>query len=375
MKIIKKTVLLSIILSTFFMCGCMSYEDKEQVKEYEKEAKEYLKEYLEDNYSSAKILDVEHEVRGNGIEGFYISDLTRCEVRIESQKYLFFYDVNTKDIYSNVNYKQICDDVNNTIVNSADKLPSNDFDILSKIYYCGYEVVKDTDTTLSDVLASATDNESDYIFDVSITYPAGNSFTPKDIEIESCYETFPQLNLSIYSLSNYNIKDLNFAKYTDILRYQNSTNYDTNEEFIFCTYTHNCIEEFEDIICIYNDHYIDFEISDDGKYYDNPPRKYYPNVKFKPTKKAYRFTATITSDTAKKEYTLYNSSNFKTKVKEEDATAIKIYFPENSYKSNYVHHENDKLTALTFSKDYDYIRWFVNDTYFEENISFYIEVD
>ena len=80
----KKKVFLAVvsIMVVFLLTGCISWELKNEAKQYKKEGEAKLNAFLEEEFNEYTLNDVEQAITGNGGIGYRVSPFTTCTVTI-----------------------------------------------------------------------------------------------------------------------------------------------------------------------------------------------------------------------------------------------------------------------------------------------------
>ena len=368
--------ILLVLVLALSLTGCLSKEEKAEVAKKEKEATIQINAYLKDNYPGFKVVKAEQLVRGNLLEGFHIEDVTEFTVRDKKDNvYKFYYDSEADDVYSNVNYNKILNEL-------EDMLNDNDFieDADSgetAIYICNEEnfnAVLDKHDSLKDIIKYIDKgNTTTYSFASKFYYKNLKNLEPEDLEIDvDIYGKLTNYELHIYNVTqDYSKLNPQECHVIDSIHFYDNA-FSNAERKLIITHNHHKIKEIDDLYYSYDDRYANFDIEKSDTYKETDLFEY--NSTYKPLNRGYDVALSI-KDSTKVEYgdvvTEYrNKNNLLISVRDEDVIKATVFFDTVTYKDCIAYRHLDQRIDQFFDFDeYESVYFYCHDGYLSETIS------
>lgn len=286
-KVITFILVFSMLLTT---TGCISRKHRKLAEQYEKEAMKIMKKYLSENYSGAKILDVEHRITSDGsIGGTRVTDFTEFVVLYKEDRYIFCYDRDSGIVYSNVNYDKILNQIRVYVMKkynfNMEKLSTFSLKLNSRLHMSLYgefseqEVIRDSDKTFADFINTNNANDREYNIVINISYNNIDELLAKDHFSEDLFIKFANLEITVENFTD--------VGYYDKLYMSNLF----NKGKVGISHRHEKTVIYDSIKFVYDDRYFDLQINKTDEYEENPERKYYLDKEFIPLNLAYDWKA------------------------------------------------------------------------------------
>ena len=162
----KKILSIFLIFTLIFsLSACISKEDKQKIADYESNAKTVMTEFFNEHYEDYEITKIEHLtfVPGGSIYT-ELYDSTEILVKINNKEYTFYYNQITKEIFSNINVKNVNEELSE-LFNQYDfpkNYDKNSIKIKSVNYEYETDVLNVEDDTLEKVMKRNNESQKAY---------------------------------------------------------------------------------------------------------------------------------------------------------------------------------------------------------------------
>ena len=290
----KKKVFLAIvsIMVVFLLTGCISWELKNEAKQYKKEGEAKLKAFLEEEFNEYTLNDVEQAITGNGGIGYRVSPFTTCTVTIDEKSYFFAYDRESDTYWSDYYYDEVVEGLKNKFA---------EYGILGNADSSSFVIGRYVSNLEAYLLLYEDDNcdkffeciqSGEYNYEVKCEYYFSNesNFTPAEVNLDFIQQEIGNLYMALYNTDGNGTEKYNI---TDEIFY-NAKDYDGEKMCI--SYCHYKIEKVNGLYFLYNDNYYDVEVAE-TEYKGKPENNdRYKDKKFEYTGEAYSIKATRLGD-------------------------------------------------------------------------------
>lgn len=347
----KKIICLLLFLFLFLsLTGCLSQEEKEQKLEYEKRAQEVLTNYFEENYDNYKILSIEHTV----IEHEFSSDLgenTKITVKIDNEKYVFYFNQKTEEVFSNINLDKIKTELLERFCN--ENFPQNfnkkEISVRSLDYEFDEDVLNLRDDTLEKVLYRIS-QDNDYYGVVGNFYYIDRNLDYKNFKINNFIYDFKNVNINFFNVKKDYINNPYSFNITQRLNFSYSPRYDKH---INLNIEENKTIKKDDIYFVYTPKYFDIEIN---------------KIETKPEilidefyEREYKNDGIWYSIVSKKLYSEYPSSTIEgdLEIRFSVSSGVEIFVPRSKYLKKGIYNDNNNSVDILYDEKENYIREFI----------------
>ena len=323
----------------------------------EEQSREKIEEFLSKEFKNYEIKSIKQITDTEGF-GTYITPVAKCEVKIDGENYLVFYDSDSNEFFSNFYYKQIFDEaVEYYRAKTPKDLPYEDIivSITNDHQYTDDKLVKFEDKTFKDVLnRNKTEKYSVYNIHLDYYLEKNAIFSPKDYEIEKLFEGDEDTHITILKA------DEEYKTIKNELYVRERYEYTLFEENIIVHKTVNEKIRHNNAWIVYDKDYLNVEIVDLD---ENDVKNLEKNlIKEVPINSGFKINAHIQRDTFIEEYD--NCIGTKTKISYTEHV-IRVMFDKETYLNTYLTNENTKRKLMNVSV--------IDENYFYDFVQVYSE--